>query len=548
MTSPSTPHTASRRAVLRGAALGLGALGLGGLGLAGAAAAQAGPAPTALRGRTAIVVGSGFGGAVAALRLGQAGVRTTVLERGRRWPIDPAGNTFSTINQPDGRSAWFSDRPHLNQATKILTIPRYPGIVDRVRGNGIDALYGAGVGGGSLAFGAFTPQPRRRDFEQVFPTQIDYTELDRVYFPRARAMLGTSPLPADLLAHPSYRGARAWLDDIRDFGGEPVLHDFCVDWDLVRDELAGRRPASYSIGEGPYGSNSGAKNSVDHNYLPAAEATGNVTVEPMHEVTEIREVSGQDRFEVAVRVIDETGAAVAHKTLVADYVFMAAGSFYTSALLATAKARGTLPRLGDQVGKGYGNNGDFLMARTLLRRDYGARQGGPGVAVMYDDDNPDGPISISWEASPFPDAAGGITSANLIQVISDERGSVDYNPATGRAELNYPHSEESSDVDARAKRFAGRFHDRTEVRFGSPATGVPVYSRLVDFGSGCTWHGLGGMVMGRACDHDGKVDGYANLFVVDGALLPGSSALVNPALTITAIAERCLDRFVAARA
>jgi cholesterol oxidase len=51
--------------------------------------------------------------------------------------------------------------------------------------------------------------------------------------------------------------------------------------------------------------------------------------------------------------------------------------------------------------------------------------------------------------------------------------------------------------------------------------------------------------MGRACDHDGKVDGYSNLFVVDGALLPGSSALVNPALTITAIAERCLDRFVA---
>ncbi|WP_249353541.1 GMC oxidoreductase [Rhodococcus sp. Q] len=530
---------ANRRAVLRGVALGLGAIGLGTLGLPGTAAA----AP--LRGKTAVVVGSGFGGAVAALRLGQAGISTTVLERGRRWPIDPAGTTFSTINQPDGRSAWFSDRPNINQLTRMIPIQRYPGIVDRVHGNGIDALYGAGVGGGSLAFGAFTPQPRRRDFEQVFPSAIDYSELDRVYYPRAKAMLGTSPLPDDLLAHPFYKGARAWLDDIRDFGGEAVRHDFCVDWDVVRDELSGLKPASYSIGEGPYGSNSGAKNSVDHNYLPAAEATGNVTVSAMHEVTEIREIPGQEKFEIAVRVIDESGAAVSHKTLVADYVFMAAGSFYTSALLATAKAKGTLTRLNEHVGKGFGNNGDFLMARTALRRDYGSAQGGPGVAVMYDDENPDGPISISWEASPFPAIAGGITSANLIQVMSDERGSIDYNPATGRAELNYPHTEASSDVDARAKRFAGRFHERADVRHGSPVSGIPVHTRLADFGSGCTWHGLGGMVMGRACDHDGKVDGYSNLFVVDGALLPGSSALVNPALTITAIAERCLDRFVA---
>lgn len=53
--------------------------------------------------------------------------------------------------------------------------------------------------------------------------------------------------------------------------------------------------------------------------------------------------------------------------------------------------------------------------------------------------------------------------------------------------------------------------------------------------------------MGQACDFAGKVEGYSNLFVVDGALLPGSSAMVNPALTITAVAERCMDSFVGAR-
>src|SRR5262245_638660 len=56
----------------------------------------------------AIVIGSGFGGAVAALRLARAGVQTLVLERGRRWPITPRGDTFATFEQPDGRAAWLS--------------------------------------------------------------------------------------------------------------------------------------------------------------------------------------------------------------------------------------------------------------------------------------------------------------------------------------------------------------------------------------------------------------------------------------------------------
>src|SRR6478735_2201599 len=67
----------------------------------------------------AIVVGTGFGGAVAALRLGQAGIDTLVLERGRRWPIRSDGNTFATFQNPDGRAYWLRD--HTGEA--LLGLP-----------------------------------------------------------------------------------------------------------------------------------------------------------------------------------------------------------------------------------------------------------------------------------------------------------------------------------------------------------------------------------------------------------------------------------------
>jgi len=96
----------------------------------------------------AIVIGSGFGGAVAALRLGEAGVRTLVLERGMRWPIRSSQDTFAPSTNPDGRSVW------LKTSWGGRVVDRYAGVRDVVEADGMTITQGAGVGGGSLVYAA----------------------------------------------------------------------------------------------------------------------------------------------------------------------------------------------------------------------------------------------------------------------------------------------------------------------------------------------------------------------------------------------------------
>lgn len=538
----------SRRQVLRISALGAGAaVAHGILGAEGALAAY-GVVP-ALAGKTAVVIGSGFGGAVAAYRLAQAGVTTTVLERGRRWVVDGSGTTFCTISNPDWRCAWFADHPPLGLDVSA-TIERRAGLIAKHVGDGITVMSGAGVGGGSLIIGMFLPQPRQSDWDRVYPADVPYDEMNRVYWPRARQNLGAGTIPADIEATAGYAGARAWRQYITEFGKTAVPVPFGVDWDVIRDELAGRVTPCHTIGEGPFGSNSGAKNSVDRNYLKWAEATGRVSTLPLHEVTEVREVSGQDRFEVACRQIDEYGTVLATKVFACDYLFLAAGSLGSTSLLLTSRVRGKLPRLvSTQVGKGWANNGDFLTARLNLRKQVGHAQGGPGNIKFYDDANPYAPAAMAWESAPIPSWLTP-TTAHLVTALSAERGEIRYDAASGAGKVYWPYAEMETSSDKAGRDLVTRLWWQTEGRKGYMLNGLPSYDRNTGMGLGSrnTWHPLGGLVMGQATDFGGKVAGYPNLYCVDGALLPGSTCLANPSLTITANAERCMDRFIAEHA
>jgi cholesterol oxidase len=345
----------------------------------------------------AVVIGSGFGGAVAALRLGQAGIDTVVLERGRRWPVRRDGNTFATFEKPDGRAYWLRNRT----GEAILGLPqlekpldRYTGVLELIEGQGINIGAGAGVGGGSLVFNGIMVKPRRELFERLFPREIDFDEMDDVYYPRVKRILRSSPIPEDILATEYYRSSRVSLEQARTAGFPTRPVDLAVDWDIVRDEMAGRRVPSAIAGQSFYGLNSGAKRSLDRNYLARAEATGHVEILPLHQVMGIEQLHA-DRYAVTTFRLSDDGQVVGlPKRLVCRHLFLAAGSMGTTSLLVRARATGTLPALNEHIGQHWAANGDLPVTRGALPFT-NAGTGGPGGHFILEDlENPFGPTSL----------------------------------------------------------------------------------------------------------------------------------------------------------
>ncbi len=472
-----------------------------------------------------IVIGSGFGGAVTSYRLGQAGIETIVLERGRRWPITDAGDTFSTYQKPDGRSTWLRPTTVLFGKTPIDV---YTGVLDMKEGDGINVLQGAGVGGGSLVYNGITYQPTEELFYRVFPRSLDYEELDRVYYPRVRSILKPSPIPDDILKTRYYLSSRIVLKQAKRANLPIRKVDMNIDWNIVRQEIAGTKVPSAIDGQVYYGLNSGAKQSLDRNYLRMAEDTGYVEIRPLHVVTEIEE-SLSGRFRIFCNQIDEQGNVVDTKTFVCKYLFLAAGSIGTTELLLRAKSDGKLPRLSDEVGKSWGTNGDSTSAILTFTRT-NPTEGGPTTTVIEDFDNPIAPVTYQQFPTPItPEFTYTVQSF----AITKPEGYLTYNTSTQRADLFWPANSLNNQKILLANLDTYR-------RLNSPNGNVlalPPFDNL-------TPHPLGGATMGTVCNSYGEVRGYSNLFVVDGALIPGSTGCANPSLTIAALAERSMDRFL----
>ncbi|MEW2416152.1 GMC oxidoreductase [Streptomyces sp. NPDC046866] len=531
-------HLTRRHFLGLGALQTAAALGLTRIGLQAAHAAEPPPAAYA----PAIVVGSGYGAAVAALRLGQAGVRTVVLEMGRLWNTPgPDGKVFPSTSAPDHRSMWFRTRTEAPLATFLWLdvvnrdITPYPGVLDRVHHGDMSVYVGRGVGGGSLVNGGMAPTPRRSYFQEVLP-RVDADEMYGTYFPRARAMLGVNDIdPGWFESTEWYRFARISRRHAQNTGLKTAFVPNVYDFGYMQREAAGTAARSALAGEVIYGNNHGKK-SVDKTYLAAALGTGNVTIETMQRVVGVRQ-DPAGGYVLTVHGSDVTGRVTEVRELGCRQLFLGAGSLGTTEILLRARERGTLPELSEQVGRGWGHNGNIMTARANHLWDtVGANQATMPALGIDDWDNAANPVFA--EIAPLPMGIEHWISMYLAITKNPERGFFTYDAATDSARLNWRREQNTPSVEA-----AKCLFDRIN-RANFTIYRYDLFGDNKAFADTFTYHPLGGCVLGRATDDHGRAKGYRGLYVVDGSLVPGSLG-VNPFVTITALAERNMARILA---
>ncbi|WP_445081919.1 GMC oxidoreductase [Streptomyces ipomoeae] len=537
MTEKLTPHHLSRRRILGMAALQTAAaLGLTRVGLQSARAAE----PDAVDTAPAIVIGSGYGAAVAALRLGQAGIRTVVLEMGRLWNTPGAdGKVFCSTREPDERSMWFRTRTEAPLATFLWLdvvnkdISRYPGVLDRVRYADMSVFVGRGVGGGSLVNGSMAVTPLQSYFAEQFPT-VDTAEMYATYFPRARAMLGVNTIdPAWFESTEWYRFSRISRAHAEKTGLRTTFVPSVYDFAYMRREAAGTATRSALAGEVIYGNNHG-KRSLDKTYLAAALGTGNVTIHTMERAKGIRRES-DGTYVVTVDRVDDTGTVVETKEYGCTYLFLGAGSVGTTELLVRARAKGTLPALDASVGSGWGTNGNVMLGRANHLWDtVGENQSTMPVMGIDDWANTANPVFA--EIAPLPTGLEHWVSLYLAITKNPERASFTYDAASDSVKLGWSAAQSAVSVSM-AKKLFDRINSANSTIYRYDLFGSSNKVFADDF----TYHPLGGCVLGRTTDNYGRVKGYSKLYVTDGSLVPGSIG-VNPFVTITALAERTMAR------
>ncbi|WP_457757995.1 GMC oxidoreductase [Streptomyces niveiscabiei] len=535
MTAHLTQRQLSRRQILGMAALQTAAtLGLTRISLQSAHAEE----PEAIDNSPAIVVGSGYGGAVAALRLAQAGIRTLVLEMGRAWNTAGAdGKVFCNTANPDKRSMWFRTRTEAPLASFLWLdvvnrdITSYPGVLDRVKFANMSVYVGRGVGGGSLVNGSMAVTPNQAYFTEQFPT-VDATEMYGTYFPRARRMLGVNTIdPTWFESTEWYKFSRTSRKAATNTGLRTTFVPSVYDFTYMQKEAAGTATKSALGQEVIYGNNHG-KRSLDKTYLAAALGTGNVTVHTMEKVTAISRAADGSWLLTADR-IDDTGTVVETKQYGCTYLFLGGGSLGTTELLVKARQSGTLPALDASVGAGWGTNGNVMLGRANHLWDTtGANQSTMPVMGIDDWANPDNPVFA--EMAPLPTGLENWVSLYLAITKNPERARLTYD--NGALGLSWSTAQSAVSV-AMAKKLFDRINAANATIYRYDLFGTPSKVFADDF----CYHPLGGCVLGKATDDYGRVKGYSRLYVTDGSLVPGNIG-VNPFVTITALAERTMAR------
>jgi cholesterol oxidase len=512
-----------------------------------------------------IVIGSGFGGSVSALRLAEKGYSVAVLEKGKRYRTED----FPPTNWNLRKFLWL---PKLGlYGIQMLTLLKH-----------IIILHGGGVGGGSLVYANQLLVPPDDVFRKKEWGPGDWKAKLAPCYDRAKRMLGATRAPSvgkadEILAEigKEMRGKDTFhLNDVGVYFGEP---DRTVP-DPFFDGDGPDRTGCTFCGACMIGCPVGAKNTLDKNYLYLAQNKFGVTIIPETEVTGVR--PAKDGYELVTR--KSTGLFHPEKTYRAGGVIFSGGVLGTLKLLFECKNQGLLPNISDQLGNAVRTNSETLLSVTardktadysdhiaitsgiypdekthieIVRYNKGSDVMGSLVTLLT---GGGGKIPRAvrflgnimrhpWEflKSFWIFGWGARTPILLVMQTAENFLRLTYKPRWwrfGRSSLNtelVPGTERVPSYIPIANRVAERMGEKID---GQPMSAITEV--LFDISS--TAHILGGCVMGETPDDsvvgfDGRVHGYQNLYVVDGSNVPANLG-VNPSLTITAIAEYIMSQ------
>ncbi|NML59035.1 GMC family oxidoreductase N-terminal domain-containing protein [Chryseobacterium cheonjiense] len=475
-----------------------------------------------------IIIGSGYGGAVSALRLCEAGKKVIMLEMGMNW--GKSGISYSNMLKPDKSAAWLKTKtiaPFFN----IFGLKPFTGVLDRLDFEHINIWLGRGVGGGSLVNGGMAVTPKQKYFEEIFPN-LDAEKFYNIYFPRAKQELKVNVIREDFLNDcPYYKFTRVGEAEAHKAGFKTMRVPNVYDFTYMEKEYKNEVPRSAFKTEVIYGNNHG-KNSLDKTYLQKALDTGNLEIFDLHCVDDIK-MNNDKSYTLNVNQIDTSGKTVAEKIFHCKQLILAAGTMGTLQLLLKSNAENNFP-LHENVGKNWGNNGNFMTGRNWVKPlsgGTGAQQSTIPVGGVDNWDDPKHPFFA--EIAPLPMGMDVATALYLQINKVDKKGSVYYKNGKLILDWNESHTQ-------KMKENADYFIKKMNKANGGTRAHLLFKN---GFGANICYHPLGGCVLGEATNEFGKLKNHDHLFVLDGSLIPGTIG-VNPFVTIVALTEYCIENLI----
>lgn len=511
-----------------------------------------------------VVVGSGYGGGIAASRLARAGQRVCVLERGREVPV---GGFPARLPELRRELQVHSGKKRSGSGT---------GLYDVRLGSDINVVVGCGLGGGSLINAGVALRPDARVFaDQAWPDAIREDGLLDLGFARAADMLR----PTRYAGAPELTKYRALEAASGVFGKAPVTAPITVSFDDVVNPAGLEQRACTLCGDCCSGCNVGAKNSVAVTYLADAKTHGAEIFTELS-VSHVEKLSGGWRVHFHPTADGGEAASVDAKT-----VFLGAGTLGSTEILLRSRELGL--GTSDRLGMGFSANGDIIaFALGGKNRANAVGVGEPpkftedpvGTSVAGQIELPDDnalnasmiiqegtmPSSVAPLLPVFFIAGGRLLGAAQSLIKGVYKGPlshlqsffcVSHDDAEGRLVLkddaiavDWP-DVASQDVYARVDDALTKAAEFVGGRYiKNPLSATNMGSKPA------TAHPLGGCGMGETAEtgtvnHKCQVfasatgeETHAGLYVCDGSVMPRSLGC-NPLLTISALAERAMVHF-----